>query len=253
MRLRFLYRAFKARYRDQRHELRAVRTLIQRGDTVVDIGANKGAYLYWLQKAVGADGKVFAFEPQPALFCYLQQIAATMKWHNVHLGDCALSDSAGKRRLFVPGESVSPGASLETAATTSVSGHSYDCQTDTLDHQLATALRVSFLKMDVEGHELNVFRGAVKTLSRHAPVILFECEARHLQDHLMQDVFAFLHGLEYVGAFFSPTGLQPLAEFDARLHQKPTGERFWDAPGYCNNFLFAPRAKSECLCGTHRH
>ena len=51
MRLRFLYRAFKARYRDQRHELRAVRTLIQRGDTVVDIGANKGAYLYWLQKA----------------------------------------------------------------------------------------------------------------------------------------------------------------------------------------------------------
>ena len=236
MNLRLFHRAWKARYRDQRHEIRAALSFIQPGDTVADVGANKGAYLYWLRKAVGARGRVFAFEPQPSLFHYLQQIAASMQWNNVVLKNYALSDSTGVRKLFVPAEN-SPGASLEATAE-SAQGLSYDCSTDTLDNQLPQAARVTFLKVDVEGHELQVFRGSQQILAHQAPAILFESEARHLRHHTMQDVFAFLHNLEYVGAFFSPRGLRPLAEFDPEIHQKGKGERFWDAPGYCNNFLF---------------
>lgn len=243
MRLRYLYRAFKARYRDQREELEASLAVIRQGDTVVDAGANKGAYLYWLRRAVGARGTVFAFEPQPSLANYLQKTTQQMGWSNVHVKACAVSDRSGTARLHVPGEKDSPGASLE-AAVSNKPGHSFECPITTLDEQLATAERVSLLKVDVEGHELNLFRGAEQTLKKHKPHIVFECEARHLTHHKPSDVFAHLQSLGYVGQFFSTAGLRPLAEFNLEVHQKSAGDRFWDAKDYCNNFYFShPEAK----------
>ena len=240
MKLRYLYRTFKARYRDEKSELAAALTAIRPGDTVADIGANKGSYLYWLQKAVGPDGKVFAYEPQPKLVRYLESVRAALRWENVSIRDCALSDTTGTARLNIPGDADSPEASLETAITITTDCHHCQCRVDTLDRQLGGEARISLLKMDVEGHELNVFRGAQEILKRHKPVLLLECEARHLRRHTMADVFDFLKKFGYRGKFFSPAGLRPLAEFDPSRHQKKTGDRFWDAPDYCNNFLFTP-------------
>lgn len=243
MRLRYLYRAYKARYRDQCSELTASLAVIHPGDTVVDAGANKGAYLYWLRRAVGASGTVFAFEPQPTLANYLQNICARMDWKNVLIHAAAVSDKSGTSRLFVPGENDSPGASLETAVADKP-GHSFDCPITTLDEHLSGAARVSLLKVDVEGHELNLFRGAEQTLKKHKPLIVFECEARHLTHHKPADVFAYLQSLGYTGQFFSTTSLRPLAEFNLAVHQKSAGNRFWDAKDYCNNFCFShPKAK----------
>lgn len=243
MRLRYLYRAYKARYRDQCEELQASLAVIRPGDTVVDAGANKGAYLYWLRRAVGASGSVHAFEPQPTLAKYLLDICRIMDWSNVHVKAAAVSDKSGIARLHVPGEKDSPGASLE-AAVADKPGHSFDCPITTLDEQLAKAERVSLLKVDVEGHELNLFRGAEQTLKKHRPLIVFECEARHLTRHKPSDVFTLLESLGYSGRFFSMTGLRPLAEFDLAVHQKSDSDRFWDAKDYCNNFCFShPEAK----------
>jgi hypothetical protein len=69
-------------------------------------------------------------------------------------------------------------------------------------------------------------------------VLLFECERRHLRDHAMADVFAWLEGLGYEGAFFAPVALRPLAAFDPAVHQTAEPGR---AGLYCNNFLFTPR------------
>ena len=217
-----------------------MRAMVRPGDTVADIGANKGAYLYWLRHAVGTSGQVFAFEPQPTLADYLREACIKLNWANVQVNEVALSDAAGIARLHVPGEGESPEASLENSIS-EVGGHAYDCKTDTLDRQLKDAARVSFLKIDVEGHELQMFRGAQNILTRHSPALLFECEARHLRHHTMQDVFDFLRGLGYAGEFFSGMGLRPLSEFDPKKHQRQDGPRFWDQPGYCNNFLFKKR------------
>jgi len=65
-----------------------------------------------------------------------------------------------------------------------------------------------------------------------------ECEQRHLRNHAMQDVFAFLEGLRYEGRFLSPRGLVSLKQFDPAIHQKNDLDRFWDAHDYRNNFLF---------------
>jgi FkbM family methyltransferase len=243
MKLRYYHRAYKARFRDQRHELRSLLDAVRPGDTALDIGANKGSYLYWLRRAVGAAGQVFAYEPQPSLAAYLRDITQAMRWQNVAVRDCALSDTPGTGTLNVPGQGDSPGASLETPILGATNCHSYACAVDTLDRQLAVGWsgRLAAMKVDVEGHELAVFRGAAQTLVQHRPVILVECEARHLSKHTMREVFVFLEGLGYVGQFFTTDGLRPLAEFRQEIHQPQSGARFWDAPGYCSNFLFTPR------------
>lgn len=240
MKARFLYRALKARYRDQSAEIRALLDGLCAGDVAVDVGANKGAYLYWMRRAVGPAGRVFAFEPQPGLARYLEAVRARMGWDNVVVRELALSDSAGARVLHVPGFENSPGASLEEAVAAAAAVRDREVSTDTLDHQLEGVGRVALIKADVEGHELPVFRGAARTLAESRPVLLFECEARHLTGRAPRDVFAYLEGLGYRGQFFSTRGLQPVAEFDPAVHQRRAPGRFWEAPGYCNNFLFRP-------------
>ena len=243
MKARFLYRALKARYRDQRFEIRSVLSALSPGAVAVDVGANKGAYLYWMRRAVGESGEVFAFEPQAVLAGYLRAVAARMRWSNVRVRDCAISDSTGTGTLHVPGERDSPGASLEEAILAVSACREEACAVDTLDRQLEGAGRIALLKVDVEGHELAVFRGAERTLAQSRPTLLFECEARHLTRHTQSDVFAFLEERGYTGSFFSPRGLLPLGEFDAAVHQRRGPGRFWKEPGYCGNFLFVPRGQ----------
>ncbi len=240
MKARFLYRAWKARLRGERGEIRALDGSLAAGETAVDVGANKGAYLYWMRRAVGPGGAVYAFEPQPGLARYLESVRACMRWENVSIREVALSDSAGRRVLHVPGWENSPGASLEAAAAEAPAGGVRDREVavDTLDAQLEGAGAIRFVKVDVEGHELAVFRGAERTLSTSRPVLLFECESRHLAGRSPHEVFAFLKRFGYRGRFFSARGLRPVEEFNPAVHQRRGPGRFWEAPGYCNNFLF---------------
>jgi FkbM family methyltransferase len=238
MRAKLLYRAWRARWRDQRAEIGEMLRLLRPGDAAVDVGAHKGAYLYWMRKAVGPQGRVFAFEPQPKLHAYLDGVVSGFGWTNVELSPLALSDRAGEATIHVPagpGE-TSPGASLEKK-----SGYGVPVRTDTLDAALSGKAAPAFIKCDVEGHELSVFRGAARTLERSGPALLIECEQRHLPAHTMQDVFGYLLGLGYSGQFFAEGRLRPLGEFDPSIHQRREGERFWDRPGYSNNFLFVRR------------
>jgi FkbM family methyltransferase len=236
-RARFAYRALRAGFRDQRGEIRAVRAALRPGDVAVDVGANKGAYTWWMRHAVGPTGRVIAFEPQPEMAAYLRDARAAMGWDNVEVREAAASDRSGRATLRVPGGGPSQGASLEAGA---VSGahREIPCAVERLDDALAGAARIALMKIDVEGHELAVFRGAAGILARDHPVLLFECEMRHLDGKAPAGVFRFLVDLGYSGSFFSPAGERPLVEFDPSVHQRCGPGPFWKAPGYVNNFLF---------------
>jgi FkbM family methyltransferase len=243
VKLRFAYRAWKARLRDQRLEVRVTRALVRRGDLVVDVGANKGTYVYWLRKRVGTSGRVLAYEPQPALATYLMLLSGAYGWTNVTVRQLALSNAQGKSGLFVPGRGASPAASLEANVISRMSGVRLETQTNTLDNELQKEGAPAFIKVDVEGHELAVFQGAEATLRQHKPHLLFECEERHLTKHSPRDVFAFLEGLGYEGYLLRGSALVPVAEFDPAVHQSRVGagERFWRSADYHNNFLFVSR------------
>ena len=84
MKWRFIYRGLKARYRDQRLELRALTQTLRSTDIAIDVGANKGSYLWSLSKAVPR-GRVVAFEPQPLLADYLRQACQRAGLTNVQV------------------------------------------------------------------------------------------------------------------------------------------------------------------------
>lgn len=240
-RLRFLHRAWKARRQKERAEIASLLARIHPGDTVVDIGAHKGSYLYWLRHAVGSSGKVLAFEPQPALANYLQDAVESAGWQNVTVYNQGVSMKPGFLELHVPGTSgnVSPGASFETAAATRGESHPLRIEVVSLDTLFTKSNAPTFIKCDVEGHEMAVFLGGELLLRRAHPTLLFECEARHLNGKPVRAVLQLLEDWGYAGHFFGTHGLQPVSEFNEDVHQNATGDRFWDRPDYCNNFLFS--------------
>ncbi len=241
---RFWYRALRARWRDQKAEIAALVGALREGDAAADVGANKGSYLPWLSRAVGPSGRVVAFEPQPALADYLSRACRAAGLANVVVEAVGASDASGTRTLRVPGTGgSSPGASFERDAADPRPASEIAVPVVSLDEYFrAEPRRVGAIKVDVEGHELAVLRGAEKTLSRHGPLVVFECEIRHVGHDGLRAALDFFAARGYRGAFVRGGRLAPLEEFDPAIHQQASGDRFWDAPGYCNNFVMSRRA-----------
>lgn len=237
MRARFLWRAFKARFRDQVAELKTIKRAVRPDDTVCDIGANKGSYTYWLSRWV-PQGRVVAFEPQAELATYLQRACVSLGMKNVTVEAKAVYSQSGTLDLFIPGTKDSPGATLVAKGSSQEGGRKVSVPVVVLDEYFDPKTRIGVLKIDAEGAENKVFEGATRILTQQSPLLVFECENRHLETGTVRDVFGFLESLGYAGEFVRGRALRPLAEFDPALHQKQTGERYWDAKDYCNNFVF---------------
>ncbi len=149
------------------------------GDTMVDIGAQFGDTALPATMRVGPDGLVHAFEPNPRSASLLRRAIGLNKISNMRVHEVALSDSDGEHDLFVP--DGSPEAGTLTDRNASRSGEHIRIVTrktsDYLREIGVTTCRV--LKLDVEGHEGAVLRGAVDFLRDHPPhVVIFESERR---------------------------------------------------------------------------
>ena len=241
MPLRLFVRGLKAKYRYEVQEIRALVAALKPDDIAIDIGANKGGYLWSLSKAV-PQGKVFGFEPQPIFATYLKRVCPLARLRNVQIEACGLSDRVGTFTLNIPGsDPTSPAASLEEAVKERGVYQSYQVKVTTLDHYFENVTgHVGAIKIDVEGHELAVLKGGIHLLSKNKPVIVCESENRHIMQGSVMDVLKFILDLGYQGWFIRQGELVPLIEFDPLVHQSQIGDQFWESPDYCNNFIFKP-------------
>lgn len=237
-RLRLWHRALRYRYRLDPHEIRFVLEHLSPGDRAVDIGAHKGAYTFWMCRGVGPTGRVYAFEPQPALAAAMRRtMRKEIARGLLRVEESALSDRAATETLYVPDGADSPGAGLRRSDAPC---RQYSIGCTTLDDYFPASAAggegaVRLIKCDTEGNELAVFKGGEGLLRRDRPVLIFECEARHRNGGSVEEVFAFLNELGYSGGFFDHEGrLCPIERFDVAVHQRAPGEA-----GYINNFVFA--------------
>lgn len=229
-------RANKYQYKEDRGGVAYILNNVKKGDTVLDIGAHKGGYLYLLLQQVGRSGTVCAFEPQTVLNHYLSQMKQILHWDNVRIESSAVSDSSGRALLCVPfnhGRNSSPCATIIESQMAFDFSSKEEVNTVTIDdycnkHQLAPG----FLKVDVEGNELAVFRGAKETLAKHHPKLLFESEARFVGEQSVSETFSFLQSLGYSGYFIMDNVTRPISEFSFAKHQNLS------SGVYCNNFIF---------------
>ncbi len=134
-------------------EMRFIRDhLIEKGDVILECGGHHGCSAILLSKWVGVDGKVVTFEPDPANCDILEKNIQLNRLENVVLHRAAVGAKSGTTTYDVAANSVS-----ESSA-------GLDVKVVCLDEY--EHLNPTFLKIDVEGFEVQVLRGAKKILSR---------------------------------------------------------------------------------------
>src|SRR5260221_1030056 len=159
---RFLVRGLKARFRDQICEFEIIRLHVRPGDIVCDIGANKGSFIYWLSRWCRG-GRVVAFEPQPKFAQRLLAVCRALSLGNVTVEAKAACSHSGGQDLFIP-KGHSPGASLTQRAVGAECFTTLSVPVVALDDYFDESDEVTLLKIDVEGAELGVLKGAERIL-----------------------------------------------------------------------------------------
>jgi FkbM family methyltransferase len=148
-------------------EIELVRQLVREGDTALDVGANIGYYTLRLATLCGDSGRVHSFEPDPVNFELLRTNVRLNSLPNVTLHNVALADFDGSSALYR--SKLNAGDySLAPRSGTTRDPIRVPCYTlDSLRDQISQAPRL--LKMDVQGFEPSVLRGASQCLATWQP------------------------------------------------------------------------------------
>ncbi len=193
-------------------EVRFVRRLLRPGMAVVDVGASFGIFSMAMAGAVGTRGKVWAFEPTPATAEFLQATLALNEAHQVSLTRAAVSDQPGTVEFV-----TSPHSELNAVAKTGEArAEALSVPSVTLDRAAADNgwRDVDFVKLDVEGHELQVIAGARTFLTQVSPLVMFEIAASEGVDLRPLDAFQAM-GYEFYRLVPGPMLLSPFASGQA--------------------------------------
>lgn len=191
----------------------------------IDIGVNEGVFSRWMAKF---SSQVDCFECNPQLLPKLKRFLP----RNVHLHECALSSSSGEAALrFDPintgigtieiNNKLNQNPGIRSIVEVKVPMRRLD--EFNLD-------RVSFVKIDVEGHELEVLKGAAELIERERPTLLIEIEERHCEGNLDR-VPQWLERFGYLTKYLDKSSDQ-LIEIK-NIHDIARKE--------INNFWFVPR------------
>jgi FkbM family methyltransferase len=163
-----LMRAFGL-YEPQKMEI--VSKLLKSGSTFIDVGGNKGDFALLAARKAGESGKVLCIEPEPNNCLWIRRSVELNGYRNVTLFELALSDTNGEANLYLGQKS-----GFHTLLGDLQGQHPgvITVRTTTLDYLLSQLHleRVDMIKIDVEGAELQVLKGAQRTLCQNPSVIL---------------------------------------------------------------------------------
>ena len=165
-------RFFRGTYETERTDL--YEELLRPGQVVFDVGAHMGYYTLIASRAVGPEGKVFSFEPLPFNLRQLRRHVKHNRCANVQIMAGGVGAESGEGRF------VSTGGS----ATGHLAAHGdTPVQLFALDEVVASgqAPPPGLIKIDVEGNELEVLKGARATIGKARPAILLSAHSDELE------------------------------------------------------------------------
>lgn len=164
-----------------RGKMRLLAQLLRPSDVFLDIGANVGVFSLFGAARL-RDGQVHAFEPyEPHLSRFRDNIALN-GYRNISVNALALSNEAGRVNLHVPLTNNTGMASFFPDEGDARQFSTHSVETMTLDAYVArqNIRRVDIIKMDVEGAELQILEGGLRTIKSHSPDILMEVNVDHI-------------------------------------------------------------------------
>ena len=169
------------------------------GMTVFDIGANIGYYVLMELGLVGPSGRLVAIEPSPENVAQLKRNLALNGYQDVPVIESAVSDRTGERAFHLSHQSNLGTFHATGSGVPHLSGESIAVTTVTVPELAAQHGAPNLIRMDVEGHEVEVISGMLDAVREGAlaPMILFETHlSRYSDDH---DMAAVLESLFVAG------------------------------------------------------
>lgn len=194
---------FKAIFRQHHSELMPIlKQYIPEDGAVIDIGGHAGQFTK-LFSSVARNGHVYTFEPGTYAYSILSLMKKIKGLKNVSLFKLGVSSENTNKTLSVPikesgslgyGRSCVSDAAFEKSVQEQINLISLDSFVEEGNFS-----RLDFIKVDVEGHEMSVLRGAKETLKKHYPALMIEINEGHLGQFgtKVEEVFRYLEGLGY--------------------------------------------------------
>ena len=209
--------------------------IVHAGELVVEVGANIGAHTVELSRLVGSDGEVYAFEPQRIVFQALCANLALNQCTNVRAWQVAAGSKPDT--ILVPALDPSKRNNFGGISMYGVE-EGEPVQLVTLDAFDLPACH--FLKVDVEGMEVEVVRGALKTIETYRPLMYLEDD----REERSQELLSLVLGMDYAVFWHLPLLFNP-DNFD--------GEHEDIFPGIVSvNILCIPNEARPDLSGMRR-
>lgn len=171
--------------------------LIHKGDTILDVGANIGFHSLYFAELTGQMGKVLAFEPISVNYQAFKNNLLLNDFPQVIPINKALGNVNEFVNIHIKEEATNPGSfnlfekGILNTTIECIKGDDY------LDEKDIT--KVDFMKIDVEGFELEVIKGLVKTIKRDLPILIFEYDQNYqLKTQIdPKEIFYFLAQFSY--------------------------------------------------------
>lgn len=169
------------------------------GMVVIDIGAHLGVIAMSISHSLNNAGKIYAFEPTPNTFSLLCRIVKLNKCSTIIPINKAVSDRNETLSFYIDNNLGSNANSL--VSKNERNRQSIDVETITID-QFVTENKINkidFLKIDAEGSELSVLKGAIKTLKNHKPLAILAIHPRLISNNgdNIKDIYLLLKSLNY--------------------------------------------------------
>lgn len=218
-RLAKLLHFLKTRYRmEKRAEVEKLAHVIPSEAVIFDIGAHFGQYAKAFAELNGGTTQVYCFEP----VAYTRDIlnAVVKPYSNIRVFSNGFSNAPGGAQINIPikkSGKIGPGLA-HLGAETSRDFVQEHIRLDTVDNFMdAHALsRLDFIKMDIEGPELMVLQGALRTLKNHRPAVFCEVSHAHMARMALEpaDLFALMHSAGYGAALQTEDGFIPVVDLN---------------------------------------
>ncbi len=179
--------------------------LCKEGDVIVDVGTNIGYVLLNFAQRVGKDGFVYGFEPNPFTYAKCVENIKLNDLSNIKVSNIGLGVDQTRGRIIVPYDRNRGAVYIEAMKASEEAKPSADiiyANITSLDRftQENNINRIDLIKIDVEGFELNVLKGAKETLAKYRPKLFVEIDDTLLQrqNATSREVIKFISNFGYL-------------------------------------------------------
>lgn len=214
-----------------------IKNILSKDAVFMDVGANVGAYIFTLENHLKSEN-IYAFEPNPQLFKRLGRL-----FPKVNLSSVALSDISTFAEFKIPvinGEKVHTRGTLQTSIKEKNEEKTIlqKVEVKPLDDLDLKFRKLDFIKIDVEGNEMQTLRGAKKTIEKFRPILMVEMEQRHHKDNLWT-LISEIADWGYSVNYLDRETLQPkILTEEFLIQQNPDNVKNYK--DYINNIIFLP-------------